>query len=118
MGGWVKPVALLIDEGSGSTSEIMAQGLRDAGRVRLFGRTTAGAALPSIIIELPSGDMLQYAISDYISASGHRMEGVGVQPDERIPVDSALIRKYGDPVLHRARNWLVGKPGGPDSPQR
>ena len=118
MGGWVKPVAMLIDEGSGSTSEIMAQGLRDAGRVRLFGRTTAGAALPSLIIELPSGDMLQYAISDYISASGHRMEGVGVQPDERIPVDSALIRKYGDPVLHRARNWLVGKPGGPDSPQR
>jgi carboxyl-terminal processing protease len=111
-------VAMLIDEGSGSTSEIMAQGLRDAGRVRLFGRTTAGAALPSLIITLPSGDMLQYAISDYISASGHRMEGVGVQPDERIPVDSALIRKYGDPVLHRARNWLVGKPGGPDSPQR
>jgi carboxyl-terminal processing protease len=113
--GWVKPVALLIDEGSASTSEIMAQGLRDIGRVRLFGRTTAGAALPSVLVKLPNGDILQYAMADYVSASGKRMEGVGVEPDEYIEVDPEQIRQYGDPVLKKAAYWILGKPGGPRS---
>lgn len=113
--GWVKPVALLIDEGSASTSEIMAQGLRDIGRVRLFGRTTAGAALPSVLVKLPNGDILQYAMADYVSVSGKRMEGVGVEPDEIIEVDPDQIREFGDPALTRAAYWILGKPGGPQS---
>lgn len=113
--GWVKPVALLIDEGSASTSEIMAQGLRDIGRVRLFGRTTAGAALPSVLVKLPNGDILQYAMADYVSVSGKRMEGVGVEPDEVIEVDPDQIREFGDPALTRAAYWILGKPGGPQS---
>ena len=113
--GWVKPVALLIDEGSASTSEIMAQGLRDIGRVRLFGRTTAGAALPSVLVKLPNGDILQYAMADYVSVSGKRMEGVGVEPDEYIEVDPDQIREFGDPELKKAAYWILGKPGGPRS---
>ena len=113
--GWVKPVALLIDEGSASTSEIMAQGLRDIGRVRLFGRTTAGAALPSVLVKLPNGDILQYAMADYVSVSGKRMEGVGVEPDEYMEVDPDQIRQFGDPALKKAAYWILGKPGGPRS---
>ncbi|MAJ27846.1 hypothetical protein CBD41_00405 [bacterium TMED181] len=113
--GWQKPVAILIDEGSASTSEIMAQGLRDIGRVRLFGRTTAGAALPSLIKSLPNKDLLQMAIADYVSVSGKRMEGVGVEPDEVLEVDPDQIREYGDPTMVRAAYWILGKPGGPES---
>ena len=47
------PLAILVDSGSASTSEILAQGLHDLGRARIFGTPTAGAALPSDIVRLP-----------------------------------------------------------------
>ena len=40
------PLAILVDEGSASTSEIFAGGMKDLGRARIFGTRTAGAALP------------------------------------------------------------------------
>ena len=103
---WTKPVALLIDEGSASTAEILAQGLQDLNRARLFGRTTAGAALPSKIESLPCGDLMQYAIAGYRSQSGRVLEGDGVVPDEVIAVDAKRIRKQGDPELAAALRWI------------
>jgi C-terminal processing protease CtpA/Prc len=106
-----KPVAVLVDEGSASTSEILAQGLQDLGVARIFGRTTAGAALPSMIVRLPCGDLLQYAIAGYHSRSGKRLEGAGVLPDEVIPVDPGKIRDEGDPILNAALRWFEGSTG-------
>ena len=108
---WKKPVAVLVDEGSASTTEILAQGLKDLGVARIFGRTTAGAALPSMIVSLPCGDLMQYAIAGYHSRSGKRLEGVGVMPDEVIPVDPGKIREEGDPILKAALRWFDGSTG-------
>ena len=108
---WKKPVALLVDEGSASTTEILAQGLQDLGVARIFGRTTAGAALPSMIVRLPCGDLMQYAIAGYHSRSGKRLEGAGVLPDEVIPVDPEKIRDEGDPILNAALRWFEGSTG-------
>jgi len=60
-------LAILVDALSASTTEILAAGLRDLGRARIFGTKTAGAALPSIIEQLPNGDGFQYAIANYVS---------------------------------------------------
>ena len=54
------PLAILVDAGSASTSEILAGGLQDLKRARIFGDRTAGAALPSDIIRFPNGDGFQY----------------------------------------------------------
>src|ERR1019366_8027091 len=54
-------LAILIDEGSASTTEILAGGMQDLGRARIFGTRSAGAALPSDIVRLPNGDGFQYA---------------------------------------------------------
>ncbi len=103
---WQKPVAMLVDEGSASTTEILAQGLQDLGVARIFGRTTAGAALPSMIMRLPCGDLMQYAIAGYRSHSGRVLEGDGVIPDEVIEVDAERIREQGDPELAAALRWM------------
>ncbi|MEZ4318637.1 MAG: S41 family peptidase [Myxococcota bacterium] len=100
------PVALLVDGGSASTSEILAAGLSEAGRVRVFGQPTAGMALPSFFETLPNGDVLQLAIGDYRTPSGARIEGVGVQPDEPVPMGLEALRSGGDPVLDAALAWL------------
>lgn len=100
------PVAILIDSGSASTSEIMAAGLQEAGRARIFGETSAGAALPSNFKALPTGDLFQYAIADLQTPRGRLIEGQGVTPDEVIRRTRADLLAGRDPVLEAARRWL------------
>ncbi|MEM7160235.1 MAG: S41 family peptidase [Myxococcota bacterium] len=97
------PVALLVDEGTASTSEIFGQALQDLGRVQVFGAgPSQGAALPSLIEELPGGGMLQYVVADYVSPEGVAVEGRGVQPDTLITETREAFSKGRDPVLEAA----------------
>ena len=100
------PLAILVDGGSASTSEIFAGGMKDLGRARIFGALTPGAALPSVVEELPNGDRFQYAFANYISEGGKALEGNGVSPDvEVIPTREAL-RRGRDPVIEAALDWI------------
>jgi carboxyl-terminal processing protease len=103
-------VAVLVDELSASTSEILAGGLQDLGRARIFGRRTPGAALPSAIEELPNGDRFQYAIADYVSTGGKILEGNGVTPDVPVALDLQLLRGGKDPDIVAAMRWIKEKP--------
>ena len=100
------PLAILTDEVSASTAEIMAGGLQDLGRARIFGCTTAGAALPSVIDKLPNGDGFQYAVANYESQGGRQLEGHGVAPDVEVPLSRESLLAEGDPVLKAAIAWI------------
>ncbi|MEM7165950.1 MAG: S41 family peptidase [Planctomycetota bacterium] len=104
-------VAILIDGCSASTAEIFAQGLRDLERARLFGRRTSGAALPSLFSALPNGDRFQYAVADYVSVNGHRIEGNGVNPDEPIAFDPEAFARGEDPDVAAALRWIGSRSG-------
>ncbi len=106
------PVAVLVNGSSMSTSEIMAGGLQDLGRARIFGTPTPGAALPSYVSLLPNGDRFQYAVADYISTSGARLEGAGVRPDDVVPLDRQSLLAGVDPQLQAAVNWLLSESAG------
>jgi carboxyl-terminal processing protease len=99
------PLAILVDGLSASTAEILAGGLQDLGRARIFGSRTAGAALPSLFTELPNGDTFQYAIADYTSEGGQHLEGNGVTPDEVVIPTRAQLIAGRDPVLEAALAW-------------
>lgn len=97
------PVIVLVDEGTASTSEIFAAGLRDLGRARVFGsRPSAGAALPSLVEALEGGALLQYVVGDYHSSRGAVAEGDGVRPDVLVPETRADFIAGRDPVLEAA----------------
>lgn len=75
------PVAVLIDAGSGSATEIFAAGLQDLRRAVIVGERSAGGVLPSDMIKLPTGAIFQYAFADFRTPSGLLIEGRGVAPD-------------------------------------
>jgi len=100
------PLAILVDGASASTSEIMAEGLKDLGRARIFGSHTAGAALPSVFEKLPDGDGFQYAIANYISEGGQPLEGLGVTPDVETPITREALLAGHDPALDAAVAWI------------
>ena len=99
------PLAILIDSGTASTAEIMAGGLQDLGRARIFGSRSMGAALPSVIERLPNGDLFQYPVANYISRNGKTLEGEGVTPDQIVALTPAGLAA-GDPVLDAALQWI------------
>jgi len=103
------PVAILIDGGSASTSEIFAGGLQDLKRARVFGTRSAAAALPSIIERLPNGDGFQYAVANYISEGGKTLEGAGVQPDVEVKLTREALLSGHDSVLDAALQWIRGQ---------
>jgi carboxyl-terminal processing protease len=100
------PLVILVDGASASTSEIMAEGLKDLGRARIFGTHTAGAALPSLFDKLPDGDGFQYAIANYISEGGQPLEGLGVTPDVETPITREALLAGKDPALDAAVAWI------------
>ena len=103
------PLAILVDGASASTSEILAEGLKDLGRARIFGTRTAAAALPSVFEKLPNGDGFQYAIANYLSESGKPLEGLGVTPDVETPLTREALLAGRDPALDAAIAWIHQK---------
>jgi carboxyl-terminal processing protease len=101
------PVAILVDSLSMSTSEIFAGGMQDLKRARIFGEPTPGAALPSLVEVLPNGDGFQYAMANYVSASGKVLEGNGVLPDVEVRPARAALLAGRDPVIDAASKWIL-----------
>lgn len=99
-------IAVLIDSASASTSEILAGGLADLGRARIFGSRSAGAALPSNIERLPNGDAFQFAVANYISTGGETLEGVGVIPHEPVELTRETLLEGRDAVIDAAVEWI------------
>ena len=103
------PVAVLIDGGSASTSEIFAAGLQDHGRARLFGEPTAAAALPSVIERMPNGDLLMHAIADFERPSGERVEGRPVEPESPVSLTREGLLAGRDEPREAALAWIVSE---------
>ena len=102
-------LAVLVNEGSASTTEIFAQGLQDLGRACVFGTRTAGAALPSEIIRLPNGDRFQYPEANYVSVKGRVLEGNGAQPDVLVAPTIPALLEGRDLPLEQASAWAAEK---------
>jgi len=100
-------LAILVDASSYSASEIFAGGMQAVGRARVFGTRSPGGALPAMLRRLPNGDILEYAIGDFVTPGGHRIEGRGVVPDEIVPVTRAALLAGDDPPLSAALAWVA-----------
>ena len=103
------PVAVLTDRLSGSASEVFAGGMQSIARVRVFGDTTLGGVLPASMDRLPNGDVLYHAFGEFETATGVRLEGRGVYPDQAVPLARANLLAGRDAVLEAALDWIAAE---------
>jgi carboxyl-terminal processing protease len=103
------PLAIIVDPMTASTSEIFAAGMQRIGRARVFGETSAGAALPALMERLPSGDVFVHAVADFTDPFGRRIEGAGAVPDEIVPLRVSDLAQGRDAPLDAAVRWIVRK---------
>jgi carboxyl-terminal processing protease len=100
-------IAVLVNGGSGSASEISAEALRELLNAPIIGKKSAGAVLVSVMGELPHGFNLQYPISDYISTNHVRLESNGIVPDADA-IDVPFVKKgQTDPAYNTALAALI-----------
>ena len=86
---------LLVDDATASAAEIVAAALQEAGRALVVGEPSRGAVLPAAVAPLPNGAKLEYAIADYLTPRGERLERRGVTPDL---VVRAIAADNGAPI--------------------
>lgn len=94
-------VAVLINRGSASASEIFAAAMQDTGRAKIVGSDSRGAVLASVYGRLPGGFEIQYPVSDYVTIKGVRLEGHPVKPDVEA-TGRSLNGDSSDPVVQAA----------------
>ncbi len=99
-------VAVLTDELSISSAELFSAAIKDTEVGRLFGRRTAGLALPANIQRLPNGDGFLFVVADYQTTGGERLEQEGVIPHVEVDFDRMDLYEDPDPVLTEALEWI------------
>ncbi len=100
------PVAILVDELTGSTSECFTGAMQSLGRARVVGTQTMGEALPALTKRLPNGDVLMYAVGNFVTSTGRSLEGDGVTPDEVVPLSIGALAAGRDPAMEQALRWM------------
>lgn len=103
----VTPMAVLINAGSASASEIVAGALQDHGRATIIGKKSFGKGTIQEIFELPGGSSLRMTIAKWLTPNGRDLGKEGVEPD--IDVDRTLedFEADRDPQLAAALEWLL-----------
>ncbi len=106
---FTRPVVILVNNGSASTSEVFAAGLQENGRATIVGVTTAGAVLPSVFEKLPTDWLFQYAVADYRSPRNILVEGKGVLPDVVVEQSRTALLAGRDVQLEKAIETINAK---------
>ena len=75
------PVAVLVDAGSASASEVLAGALHDNGRARIVGSRTFGKGSVQTLLPLDNGDSVKLTTARYYTPSGKSIQARGIEPD-------------------------------------
>ena len=89
------PLAVIVNEGTASASEIVAGAIRDNGMGVLIGGQSFGKGVMQMLREFPDGSALKLTTAEYFTPSGDAVHGVGLAPDIEVaeeddPLDVAI----------------------------
>lgn len=87
------PLAVLVNEGSASASEIFAGAVKDYGAGTIVGTTTYGKGVVQAVHQLEDGSAVKLTVSNYYTPKGNSINEVGIQPDVEVKLDTNLLNK-------------------------
>ena len=75
------PLIVVVNKGSASASEVVAEALQDSKRASILGTKTFGKGSVQTIIKLENGSGLKLTTAKFYAPSGRSINEVGVMPD-------------------------------------
>ncbi len=76
-----KPIAVLINEGSASASEILSGAIKDFNRGKLVGVKSFGKGIVQTVFPFQDGTGVKLTTSEYFTPSGENIHNIGIKPD-------------------------------------
>ncbi|MGH8314008.1 MAG: S41 family peptidase [Steroidobacterales bacterium] len=101
------PIAVLVNGGSASASEIVAGALKDHHRATLVGQSTFGKGSVQTVMPLSDGRALKLTTSRYYTPSGDSIPQTGIAPDIVLKKESQAPAMAGDQRPLAARDSEV-----------
>lgn len=102
-----RPLAVLINAGSASASEILSSALQESGRATIVGEKSAGVANAANLDALPDGGGLSVtAVQSLTGLKRRPLDGEGVTPDSPIAANPDDLTTGRDSQLERAESLL------------
>jgi len=95
-------LAILVDKGSASASEILAGALSDNGIATLVGTQTFGKGSVQQIIDITEDTSLKVTIAKWFTPKGKSISEVGIKPDVIVEYKKDEIKNNKDPQLMKA----------------
>ncbi|MCX7031511.1 MAG: S41 family peptidase [Spirochaetes bacterium] len=107
------PVAVLVDKGSASASEILAGALKDTGRAKLFGVTTYGKGSVQQVRRLGDGGF-KLTMARYYTPGNYTIDKNGVTPDVTVEEPAVTVEQESSLAKllqeNTIRNWVAANP--------
>jgi len=79
------PLVVLVNDGSASSSEIVAGALRDNDRATVVGQTTFGTGTVLSEFELDDGSSILLGVAEWLTPDGDFIRETGIEPDVKVP---------------------------------
>lgn len=95
-----RPVVILMNGGTASSSEVLAGALSDLGIAQLMGERSFGKGVIQSVVPLQDGGALRLTTATYRTPNGRDIHGQGLPPDMKTPTE-------GDAVVGRALRWVA-----------
>lgn len=100
------PLAILVNQGTASNSEVVVGALQDHGRGVLIGEQTFGKGSVQRVHELSDGSGLHVTMALLLTPDHHPIHGDGITPDIIVPFTEEDFLQGIDPQLERAIEYL------------
>lgn len=98
------PLAVLVNHGSASASEIVAGAIKDTKSGKLFGTKTFGKGSVQSVYRLDNNTAVKITVAKYYTPSGVSIHNVGIEPDVKVELpDDATV----DVQLKAAEDYLL-----------
>ncbi|SHF65471.1 C-terminal processing peptidase-3. Serine peptidase. MEROPS family S41A [Caldanaerobius fijiensis DSM 17918] len=105
-----KPLAVLVNEGSASASEILTGAIKDHKAGTIIGTKTFGKGIVQTMQEFSDGSALKYTVSRYYTPNGVNIQGKGIMPDITVELpkgfNSITVPRDKDTQLKKAIDVL------------
>lgn len=100
------PVAVVIDDGSASASEIVAAALQESANIPLIGLKTFGKGTVQTPMDLSDGSNLKLTTAKWLTPNGNWIHKKGIVPDIEIPYPPYAMLPYLDPTIELKEGML------------